>query len=550
MQKTAFVDLIRSGHGGVHAVAWFRRSPLTRLVLMAALVLAGLVAPAAAAADPAGGLAGRHGPVVRTADGWLRGVSANGADSFLGVPYAAPPIKELRFRPPRPPARWAGVRDATRQAPACLQFQPSGVREGQAVSEDCLYLDVYRPSRARPGARLPVLIWYHGGGWTQGSGVLYGGRTMAALTNSIVISINYRLGALGFLALPQLDAENPRLGSGNYGTLDQIEALKWTRRTIAAFGGDPGRVTIYGQSAGAGAVCTLLTSPPAAGLFSRAIIQSLPCGAVTQSLAQAQQTGQSYARVAGCSDPATVLECLRRAWAPNLIAAEQQVLVQGEVYGTGVLPENSATALAAGRWNRVPVMIGNTRSEGKLFIIDRPNLTAAQYVEQIRADYGANANAVLARYPLTAYPAPFYALAAVVTDSGIACGVDATANLLAALTRTYRYEFDDPTSPTLYGFQPPGIDMSNAHSAELAYLFDFTLGDRTLTATQQRLSRQMMRYWAAFARTGDPAMAGQPAWPAFTRATHRTLVLRPTGNTVSTTVAAEHQCAFWARITT
>jgi len=519
------------------------------VAVAAVLVTGGLAAPAAG--DPARGdvVGSRHAPVVRTADGSLRGVSIGGADGFLGVPYAAPPIKELRFRPPRPPARWDGVRDATRQAPACLQFQPTGVREDQAVSEDCLYLDVYRPRGARPGERLPVLVWYHGGGWTQGAGVLYGGQTMAALTNSIVVSINYRLGALGFLALAQLDAENPDLGSGNYGTLDQVQALKWTRRTIAAFGGDAGRVTIYGQSAGAGAVCTLLTSPLSAGLFARAVIQSLPCGAVTQPLAQAQQTGQNYARAAGCTDPATVVGCLRNAWAPNLIAAEQQVLVRGEVYGTGVLPENSATALAAGRWNRVPVMIGNTRSEGKLFIINRPNLTAAQYVEQIRTTYGANADAVLARYRLADYPAPFYALAAVVTDSGIACGVNGTADLLAPLTRTYRYEFNDPTSPTLYGFQPPGVDMSNAHSAELAYLFDFTLGDRPLTATQRRLSRQMMQYWAAFARNGDPNVAGQPTWPQFTRTTHQTLVLRPTGNTTSTTIAEEHNCAFWAQIT-
>jgi para-nitrobenzyl esterase len=522
---------------------------LISAAVAATLITAGLTVGAATTGPASGDSTGaRHAPVVKTADGWLRGVSAGGADRFLGVPYAAPPIKDLRLRPPRRPQPWNGVRDASRQAPACLQFQPTGVREDQAVSEDCLYLDVYRPSRTGPGARLPVLLWYHGGGWTQGTGVIYGGRTMAALTNSIVISINYRLGALGFLALPQLDAENPALGSGNYGTLDQIEALNWTRRSIAAFGGDPRRVTIYGQSAGAGAVCTMLTSPVARGLFSRAIIQSLPCGAVTQPLAQAQQTGQDYARAAGCTDPATVLPCLRSAWAPNLIAAEQRVLVRGEVYGTGVLPENSAAALAAGRWNRVPTMIGNVRSEGKLFVIDRPNLTAAQYVEQIRSTYGANADAVLARYPLTDYPAPFYALAAVVTDSGIACGVNATANLLAPLTRTYRYEFNDPTSPTLYGFQPPGIDMSNAHSAELAYLFDFTLGDRPLTQTQQRLADQMMRYWAAFARTGDPNVPGQTPWPPFTRATHRTLILRPTGNTTSTTVAEEHNCAFWARI--
>jgi para-nitrobenzyl esterase len=549
MRRMPFVDPVHHAAAAVRTTASSRRWSTVRMAVIATLISVGLTAsavPDPARSDAAGP---RYAPVLKTADGWLRGLSAGGADRFLGVPYAAPPIKNLRFRPPQPPVRWQGVRDATRQAPACLQFQPTGVREDQAVSEDCLYLDVYRPSRTQPGARLPVLVWYHGGGWTQGTGVIYGGQTMAALTHSIVISINYRLGPLGFLALPELDAENPRLGSGNYATLDQIEALRWTRRTIAAFGGDPGLVTVYGQSAGAGAVCTLLTSPLSRGLFSRAIIQSLPCGAATQPLAQAEQTGRDYARAAGCTDLAAVLTCLRSAWAPNLIAAEQHVLVRGEVYGTGVLPENSATALAAGRWNKVPAMIGNVRSEGKLFVIDRPQLTAAQYVEQVRATYGANADAVLARYPLAAYPAPFYALAAVTTDSGIACGVNATANLLAPLTRTYRYEFNDPTSPTLYGFQPAGIDMSNAHSAELAYLFDFTLGDRPLTSTQQRLSRQMMRYWAAFARTGDPNVPGQTAWPQFTRATHQTLVLRPTGNNIATTIAEEHHCAFWARIT-
>ncbi len=485
---------------------------------------------------------------VRTATGWVRGASAAGADRFLGLPYAAPPLKDLRFRPPAQAASWSGVRDATRQAPACLQFQPTGVREGQAVSEDCLYLDLYRPSDARPGSRLPVLVWYHGGGWTQGTGVIYGGQTMATLTHSIVISINYRLGALGYLALPQLDAQDPALGSGNYATLDQIQALRWVRDNIGAFDGDPQNVTIAGQSAGAGSVCTLMTSPLAAGLFQRAVIESLGCGLGTQPLAKAQQQGQSFAAAAGCPDPATAVACLRTAWAPNLITAEQKVVVRGEAYGTGVLPDEPSSAIQHGNWNRVPVLIGGVREEGKLFIIAQANLTAAQYVQQIQATYGANAPAVLARYPLANYPAPFYALAAVTTDSGIACAVNATAELLAGRTPTYRYEFNDPTSPTLYGFAPAGIDMSNAHSAELAYLFDFTLGERPLTPTESALSRQMMRYWAAFAKGGDPTVAGQPGWPRFDTAKNTTLVLRPTGNTLATDIANEHNCAFWASL--
>jgi para-nitrobenzyl esterase len=516
---------------------------LGTVVLGTGLVGTGLVGPAAAA--PAGQ---NTTPIVRTVDGTVRGVSSAGADRFLGVPYAAPPLKDLRLRPPVPPAPWSGVRDATRQAPACLQFQPSGVREGQAVSEDCLYLDVYRPSDAGSGSHLPVLVWYHGGGWTQGTGVIYGGQTMAALTHTIVISINYRLGALGYLALPQLDAEDPALGSGNYATLDQIRALAWVRYNIHAFGGDPHNVTIAGQSAGAGSVCTLMTSPLAAGLFHRAVIESLGCGGGTQSLGAAQQQGQGFATAAGCGDPATVVSCLRSAWAPNLVAAEQKVAVRGEAYGTGVLPQQPMAAIQQGHWNSVPVLIGGVRDEGKLFVIAQAGLTADGYLQQIQAADGTNAGAVLARYPVTAYPAPFYALAAVVTDSGIACAVNTTADLLAGATRTYRYEFNDPTSPTLYGFQPPGIDMANAHSAELAYLFDFTLGDRPLTQPELALSRQMMRYWAAFARTGDPNTPGQAAWPRFEAATTTSLVLRPTGNTLATDIAAEHNCAFWAGI--
>jgi para-nitrobenzyl esterase len=500
----------------------------------------------AAAATSQGAAVGE--PVARTAQGLVRGISARGADRFLGLPYAAPPLKNLRFRPPVPPRPWRGVRAADRQAPACLQFQPGGVREGQAVSEDCLYLDLYRPSSAPVGSHLPVMVWLHGGGWTQGTGVIYGGQTAAALTHSIVISINYRLGALGWLALPQLDAEQPATQSGNYGMLDQIQALRWVRQNIRQFGGHPRNVTVYGQSAGAGAVCTMLASPLARGLFAHAIIQSLGCALASNPKATTETTGQTYATAAGCTDSTTLLACLRAAWAPNLIAAEQKVLVRAPTDGTPVLPLNPSNAISSGRWNKVPVMIGNVRWEGKLFVTDQANITAAQYEAEIRATYGANAPAVLARYPVSAFPKPFYALAAVTTDSFIACTVNSTAESLAGKTTEYRYEFNDPTSPTLCGFQPPGIDMSNAHSAELAYLFDFTLGYRPLTAQEKVLSVQMMRYWAAFARSGNPNVRGQAHWPRHDSRTHRTLVLSPFGNHSSTHIAAEYNCSFWAQI--
>ena len=326
------------------------------LTRIAACVAAATCAIFSLLPSPAGATAG-HSSVVQIDAGALRGTRIGAADAFLGVPYAAPPVKALRFAPPQPPARWHGVQDATRQAPACLQFAPGGIRETQATSEDCLYLDLYRPSRSARGDR-PVIVWMHGGGYTQGTGVIYGGETLAALTDSIVISLNYRLGALGYLALDQLDAENPSTGSGNWGLLDQIAALNWVKRNIRAFGGDARNVTIAGQSAGGSAVCTLLASPKAAGLFQHATIQSAGCGLGERTLSAAQAQGSSFAKEAGCNDAATRLACLRSAWAPGLVSAFQRAGGAGPVTGTPTLPLASTAAIAAGRWNKVPVIIG------------------------------------------------------------------------------------------------------------------------------------------------------------------------------------------------
>jgi para-nitrobenzyl esterase len=202
-----------------------------------------------------------HGPqlTVHTKDGWLKGTVSQRAREFLGVPYAAPPVYAQRFEPPQPVQPWKGVRSATVQAPACIQFQPSGVKNSQATSEDCLYLDIYTPAGAREGGSLPVVFWMHGGAHTQGTGVIYGGQRFATLTNSIFVSINYRLGAYGFLALPQFGA-----GSGNYGLVDEIAALRWVRDNISAFGGDAHKITIDGQSAGSArcATCSPRRSRP------------------------------------------------------------------------------------------------------------------------------------------------------------------------------------------------------------------------------------------------------------------------------------------------
>ncbi|MFI8389539.1 carboxylesterase/lipase family protein [Streptomyces sp. NPDC085540] len=526
------------------------RLPSARSLLGTALALVALLASAPPAASSASG--GSPHPVVTVAQGTLRGQSRDGAQEFLGVPYAAPPVGDARLRAPAPAPRWHGVREATRQSPACLQFSPFGLSDPAAVSEDCLYLDldVYRPRTARPGARLPVIFWMHGGAYSQGTGTQFGGRTTADLTGSVVVSINYRLGQLGYLALPELGRENA-LRSGSFGLLDQIAALRWTRENIGAFGGDPGSVTISGQSAGSGSVCALLAAPSTAGLFHRAVLQSGPCTLLgTPDSADAEGQARSFAARAGCTVSAEVAACLRAASGAALVEAARALPTRGPASGDGLLPVAPAQAIGSGWWNKVPVLIGSTRSEARFFVaLTQPYLTAEQYAAQILADHGAAGPEVLARYPVAKYGSPYLALSAVMTDSTFACHTAWTAQLFAAQVPTYVYEFDDPRSPTLAGAQVPGLDESNAHSAELAYLHDFTMGERPLTPVQVALGNRMKRYWAAFARFGAPVVAGQTPWPptggGSGAGSATVLTLDPAATRTSTSFGAEHGCAFW-----
>ncbi|MFE9480411.1 carboxylesterase/lipase family protein [Streptomyces spororaveus] len=531
------------------------RLPSARSLLGSALALA-LVALLACAppatASPPSPSGGSADPRVTVTQGALRGRSHDGAQEFLGVPFAAPPVGAARLRAPAPPPRWTGVREATRQSPACLQFSPFGLSDPAAVSEDCLYLDVYRPRTARPGARLPVIVWMHGGAYSQGTGTQFGGRTMADLTQSVVVGINYRLGQLGYLALPELGREDA-LRSGSFGLMDQLAALRWTRENIGAFGGDPGSVTISGQSAGSGSVCALLAAPRAAGLFHRAVLQSGPCTLLaTPDVSEAQAQARSFAARAGCTVAAEVAACLRAASGAALVEAARTLPTRGPASGDGLLPVAPARAIASGAWNKVPVLIGSTRSEARFFVaLTQPYLTAEQYTAQILAAHGAAGPEVLARYPVAKYGSPYLALSAVMTDSTFACHTAWTAQSFASQVPTYVYEFDDPRSPTLAGAQVPGLDESNAHSAELAYLYDFTMGERPLAPEQVALGNRMKRYWAAFARFGAPVVAGQTPWPPTSAGggtgagTAPVLVLDPAATRTSTSFAAEHSCAFW-----
>ncbi len=515
----------------------------------AAATLLGLTRPAAAQAGPTSGL------VVRTDRGLVQGKPAEGTDQWLGIPYAAPPAGALRWAAPQPAPHWAGIRPATSYGGRCAQLASGN---GPRVdNEDCLYLNVFTPpGAARRGGRghgLPVLFMIHGGGLTSGAGDQHDGSLIVRTDHIIVVSINYRLGPFGFLSLPGL-GRSALTASGNFGLLDQEAALRWVRRNIAAFGGDPAQVTIDGESAGGWSVCALLTSPLARGLFRGAIMQSGSCA--TQTRATAQAASLAFAKQAGCPDARTAAACLRALPEPILLnaSASYQPLFTS---GGPELPVPAGQAVAAGRYNRVPLLIGTNHNEGRTFAQGFTGLTQQQAAQLITAEFGARAPAILARYPWDSYPSPYtaaYQIGDIWTDSGFVTGIGGCpeqnlAAQFAATTRTYFYQFDDLHAPGL-NRDHPGYQWGAGHAMELAYLWPsfnngYSLYD-LLTPAQLELSRQMVRYWGAFTATGAPEASGQPRWPGY--ASGQLMSLRPGGQTRTIpagTFAAEHQCRFW-----
>jgi len=487
---------------------------------------------------------------VSTDKGSVEGASADGIDRFLGIPYAAPPVGAKRWQPPAPASAWSGVRSASAYGSRCPQ-STTGTGTGPGTSEDCLNLNVYTPER-RTNRPLPVLFWIHGGGFSSGSGDLYDGSQIAKTNNVVVVTINYRLGVFGFLDVPGLSER----GAGNYGLLDQQAALRWTQRNVGAFGGDAGRVTIAGESAGGHSVCALLASPPARGLFAGAIIQSGGCPSLT--VAQATVRGRDYAAAADCADPATSVSCLRAKPAKKLLTAGSGFvggILTGPLPVSGVpeLPLAPSAAVRSGRFRNVPLLIGTTRDEVRQWALPFANATKEQYERAIRLEFGAQAGAVLAHYPYSAYDSPYsatYAIGAVWDDSSVfyglgGCEYQSLAGEFAARQpRTYFYEFDDPHPPTL-GTTPDGFDSGAPHASELGYLWPMATST-SLTLEQQELSRAMVRYWGAFVKNANPTTRGQAAWPSYRRATYMSLLPGDGSQALTTEVyAARHQCSFW-----
>lgn len=494
----------------------------------------------------------RSGPTTTPLDsGWVRGAAGDGVVVFTGIPYAAPPTGHRRFAPPAAAEPWAGVRDATAPSPSCPQpegFDEGGVRV--AGQEDCLYLDAVVPRRAGH-RRLPVIVWLHGGGMITGAAGQYDGTRLADRGEAIVITANYRLGALGFLSAPALDRSGA--GSGNYGLLDQQAVLRWVQRNAAALGGDPGRVTLAGQSAGARSACAHLAAPSARGLFARAILQSGPCAMPALSKAEADRNGRAALAELGCATAADQAGCLRERPVADLVALLPDFTVPaarrpdrwGPVAGTSYLPEQPITALRRGAAAGVELLLGTTRDESRSFVLSGyPGLTEQGYADELRAIFGEGAAEVLEAYPAKAHPSPAVALATVQTDRTYACPSLITARAAARHGRVYAYEFAEDS-----GLATAGQPMGAMHGWDLPFLWTLNLpqaGYPELTPAQSRLGDTMIDYWTTFARHGRPDSPGAPRWrpfgPSGTVLGLSTRAIRPAA------FADDHRCDFWAAV--
>ena len=463
------------------------------------------------------GVAAAQPPVVETDRGRVQGVEEGGLNVYRGIPFAAPPTGDRRWRAPQPAEAWQGVRAADRFGPICRQPAetpgPPGWG-GEAQDEDCLRLNIWAPPQ-RPGERLPVMVWIHGGAYIAGSGSTssYHGDSLAR-RGVVVVTINYRVGALGFLAHPALSAESPDRASGNYGLLDQIAALRWVRDNIAAFGGDPGNVTIFGESAGGGSVMLLTVSPLARGLFHKAISESgaalppQPRGYqrpnATVTLAQAERAGAAFARQLGAAS----LSELRALPADRIVAA-QSFAVGWPIADGPVVPGDVTALYRAGRQTEVPFLLGWNEDEGTVFV--RPQ-SPAQHRTTISNDYGPSAERMLAIYPAANDQEAFAAGARLFGD--VAFGWPSW-SLAEARARSggaplFLYHFTQkPPRPPMF----PWPQAGTLHGEEVPYVFGhagpgWTDGDRAVAELVQS-------YWVNFARTGDPNASGLPAWQPY-----------------------------------
>jgi para-nitrobenzyl esterase len=499
----------------------------------------------------AGGGGGSAPLTVKTDHGDVTGVLDGATRGFLGIPYAAPPIGALRWKAPVDHAPWTTSLDASKKGPECPQIAPVVNTYAAESSEDCLTLNVWAPSKPKSD-KLPILVWVHGGGYVLGSGgdPAYDGHNLSEARGVIVVSINYRLGPLGFLSLPSLRAEDAAMpSSGNYGLQDQRAAITWVKANAAAFGGDPANLTLFGESAGGASVCQHLVSPRSKGLLARGIIESGPCDLVSTKTA-ADTQGDAFLDALGCKqgDDAANLVCARAKTpeevtlalpiSPDFISAgaEWNPVVDGFE-----LTDMPSALLESASFDKIPVVLGSNTDEGAIFFalggtMIKDDAELAAFAETIAPGHGQE---IASHYTSAEYGSAQKAGIAALTDAGFACP---TRRMARAFSKngapTWLYHFAYAPKATLLG------DLGSFHSAEIRYV----LGDTSqiqpvaLDDEELALSSTIQGYWTRFAASGDPNGVDL-AWPKYDEASDMDLVL---DTTVSTeTKYRDAQCGFW-----
>ena len=508
-----------------------------------AFLLAGVAAAALFAASTGFTNAAETGdPQVRVAEGLVRGQVRDGVTVFRALPYAAAPVGSLRFRPPQPAKAWSGVREAVEDGPSCPQGPTLDPAGKASTNEDCLRLNVFAPAAPSSG-KMPVLVWIHGGGFSEGFGGArqYDPSTIVKEGGFIVVSINYRLGTLGLLATKGLD-EADGMPSGNYAIRDQQAALRWVRKNIAAFGGDPGNVTIDGESAGAASVLALVSSPLSKDLFQKAIAQSPPFDSHAWPRAQMEQSSDELAEKLGCKADAGQADCLRKLPVEAILKIRSRL---GLVQDGQVLPVDTFVAFRSGKFNHVPMIIGSNLHEGYFSISGAERnlghaMTEADYTAQMKSNFAQDADAVMKQYPAGSAPSPAAALGDAVSDLHFSCYADMARVGMSSFAPIYGFEMNEP-DPVQQ--QPrPKFSLANTsyHTSDLAYLFDFeTAGP--LKGDAAALGRKLRGYWIAFVKTGSPDAKGQPQWPQFHAQAGTVLELSNTGGLTSD-FETRHRC--------
>lgn len=488
-----------------------------------------------ASATPSSGTSRPPSDVVRTDKGFVRGTVTDTARTFQGIPYA----RAARWSPPAAQPAWHGVRAATAPGAACAQSGEIPVRGPESFTEDCLFLNVTTPRTPSASGPRPVMVWLHGGDHEDGTGSAYGAQRLADQGDVVVVTLNFRLGAFGYL------------GDSNLGLQDQQAALRWVRHNAAAFGGDRDNVTLFGQSGGARSACAHLVAPTSAGLFDRAILQSGPCldeGETRGTDRAAREEAQFAAHVDGPLDQASTRELVA---ADDRFDAGEKEIRYSPTYGTRLLPRTPQQAFATGRFNRVPVLTGVNRDEETFrasWSVDMAKKAQDPDAEVETEDFRAYVSAVygpaIADRTVALYTGrtpklpPVLALGAAMSDAMWARPAVDTDNALGDRTPTYAYEFAQPDNPWFTDFPAPSFPIGAPHLSELPYFFDLGYGTTPLTAEQRTLAASMIGIWSDFARTG------RPGWKPYTPADPNVQSIAA-GRTGPTDFAKNHEYTFW-----